>query len=103
MGLERENRSVPRRRQTKARLSWAILRVIRYRECAPAPETRQTAAATSARRASAVAPSAGKKDSIASSDSVTSIGVPNTVVVLMKESVPAGVTDWKGTTTPAVL
>ena len=37
-----------------------------------------------------VAASAGKKVSSASSDSVMSTGVPNTVVVLMNDSVPAG-------------
>src|SRR5262249_24219156 len=50
--------------------------------------------------ARAVASSAGKNDSIASSDSVTSTGVPNTVVVLKNDSVPASVTSCNGTTTP---
>src|SRR5262245_7824071 len=52
--------------------------------------------------ACAVASSAGKKHSRASSERVTSIGVPNTVVVLRKLSFPASVTSWKGTNTPAV-
>lgn len=43
-----------------------------------------------ARRPS-VTSSAGKKSSSASSDSVTSTGVPNTVTVVMKERSPAGV------------
>ena len=38
-----------------------------------------------ARIASAVSASAGKKASIASSESVTSTGVPNTVIVLMND------------------
>jgi hypothetical protein len=37
---------------------------------------------------SAVAASAGKKDSIASSDKVISSGVPNTVVVVKKTTPP---------------
>src|SRR5262245_2226910 len=52
--------------------------------------------------ACAVASSAGKKHSRASSERVTSIGVPKTVVVLMKLSLPASVTSWNGTNTPAV-
>lgn len=47
------------------------------------------AAAASLSR-SAVCPSAGKNVSIASSDNVTSTGVPNTVVVEMKLSLPTG-------------
>ena len=54
-----------------------------------------------ARNISAVAASAGKNDSIASSDSVTSTGVPNIVVVENSDSVPASVTKRSGTTTPA--
>ena len=50
----------------------------------------------------AVASSAGKKHSSASSERVTSIGVPKTVVVLMKLSLPSSVTSWNGTNTPAV-
>ena len=42
---------------------------------------------------SAVAASAGKNDSIASSDSVTSTGVPKIVVVENSDSVPASVTE----------
>ena len=42
----------------------------------------------SLRSSAAVAWSAGKNDSTASSDSVTSTGVPNTVVVLMNDSSP---------------
>ena len=38
------------------------------------------------RNHAAVGPSAGKNDSIASSDSVTSSGVPKTVMVLMNDS-----------------
>ena len=49
--------------------------------------------------ACAVASSAGKKHSSASSERVTSIGVPNTVVVLRKLNLPASVTSWKGTNT----
>jgi hypothetical protein len=45
----------------------------------------------------AVAVSAGKKDSMANSDKVISTGVPNTVVVLMKERMPRSVTSRKGT------
>src|SRR5262249_5501297 len=58
--------------------------------------------AGSARRrsASAVAASAGKSDSRASSERVMSSGVPNTVVVLMKERVPCCVVSRRGTTTP---
>src|SRR5262245_36048420 len=52
--------------------------------------------------ACAVASSAGKKHSRASSERVTSIGVPKTVVVLIKLSLPASVTSWNGTNTPAV-
>jgi hypothetical protein len=50
-------------------------------------------------RRAAVAASAGKNVSSASSDRVTSTGVPNTVVVLMKESRPSGVSSTSGTTT----
>ena len=50
------------------------------------------------RKAAAVAASAGKKDSSANSDRVTSIGVPKTVVVLMKLSTPASVASRNGTT-----
>ena len=53
------------------------------------------------RSSSAVAASAGKKVSSASSDRVTSTGVPNTVVVLMKDSTPCAVRNWNGTATPA--
>src|SRR5215831_15328081 len=53
--------------------------------------------------ARAVASSAGKNDSIASSDTVTSTGVPNTVVVLKNDSLPAGVTSCNGITTPPNL
>jgi hypothetical protein len=49
--------------------------------------------------ASAVCPSAGKNISIASSASVTSTGVPKTVVVLMKERSPSGVRMRSGTST----
>ena len=52
------------------------------------------------RRASAVAASAGKNDSSASSDSVISSGVPNTVVVLKKDSAPCSVVNCNGTTHP---
>lgn len=48
-----------------------------------------------------MAGSAGKNVSSASSASVMSTGVPNTLVVLMNERVPAGVVRRKGTTTPA--
>src|SRR5262249_607035 len=51
----------------------------------------------------AVASSAGKNDSIASSDTVTSTGVPNTVVVLKNDSLPPSVTSCNGTTTPPNL
>ena len=50
---------------------------------------------------SAVAASAGKKDSMASSASVTSTGVPKIVVVENSERVPASVLNRSGTTTPA--
>ena len=50
----------------------------------------------------AEASSAGKNDSIASSCSVTSTGVPKIVVVLMKESSPTEVISWKGTTRPVL-
>ncbi len=40
------------------------------------------------RSAAAVASSAGKNDSIASSDTTMSTGVPNTVVVLKNDSTP---------------
>ena len=50
---------------------------------------------------SAVAASAGKNDSIASSASVTSTGVPKIVVVEKNDSVPASVRKRSGTTTPA--
>ena len=54
------------------------------------------------RRASPVAASAGKNDSSASSDSVMSSGVPNTVVVLKNESdAAASVVNCRGTSTPA--
>src|SRR6188472_2702491 len=53
------------------------------------------------RSMSAVAASAGKNDSIASSERVTSTGVPKIVVVENSESVPASVTKRSGTTTPA--
>jgi hypothetical protein len=49
--------------------------------------------------ASMVASSAGKKHSSANSDNVTSIGVPNTVVVLKKDSTPSSVANLKGTKT----
>src|SRR5262245_54025412 len=52
--------------------------------------------------ACAVASSAGKKHSRASSERVTSMGVPKTVVVLMKLSLPSSVTSWSGTNTPAL-
>jgi len=48
--------------------------------------------------ASAVASSAGKNDSMASSDSVTSTGVPNIVVVPKNDSTPCGVANCSGTT-----
>ena len=50
---------------------------------------------------SAVLGSAGKKDSMASSDRLTSTAVPNTVVVLRNESVPASETSSSGTAIPA--
>jgi len=53
------------------------------------------------RNASAVAASAGKKASKASSDSVMSSGVPNTVVVLKNERMPCSVVNCTGTRTPA--
>ncbi len=49
------------------------------------------------RSAAAVAGSAGKKDSSANSDRVTSTGVPKTVIVLMKLSTPASVASRNGT------
>lgn len=51
-----------------------------------------------ARNTSAVCASAGKNDSMAISESVTSIGVPNTVMVEMNESTPAGESSRNGTT-----
>ncbi len=51
----------------------------------------------SARKRPAVASSAGKKVSIASSETVTSAGVPNTVVVVISESRPASVSNSSGT------
>ncbi len=51
-------------------------------------------------KASVVCASAGKNDSMASSASVMSSGVPNTVVVLKNESTPYSVRRRKGTTTP---
>ena len=56
-------------------------------------------AGISRRRCSAVAASAGKSISRVSSDTVMSTGVPNTVVVLMNESMPAGVSTSSGTKT----
>jgi len=50
---------------------------------------------------SAVAESAGKNDSNASSDKVISTGVPKTVVVLRNERMPLSVENRKGTATPA--
>ena len=52
--------------------------------------------AAALRNAASVSASAGKKVSSASSDKVTSTGVPNTVVVLMKARVPASVTSCSG-------
>ena len=49
--------------------------------------------------AACVAASAGRKVSSASSESSTSFGVPNTVVVLMNESRPSGLSNTRGTTT----
>ncbi len=53
------------------------------------------------RSAVAVASSAGKKVSSASSDKVTSTGVPNTVVVPISDSTPAGLSNCSGTTIAA--
>lgn len=52
------------------------------------------------RSAWAVWGSAGKKASSASSDRVTSTGVPNTVVVEKNDRTPSGVLSRNGTTTP---
>src|SRR6185295_17239348 len=49
---------------------------------------------------SAVVGSAGKKASSASSESVISRGVPNTVVVLKNDNTPPSLTRRKGITTP---
>ena len=54
-------------------------------------------ASASARIAYTVCGFAGKNASIASSDNVTSTGVPNTVVVLKKVSSPAAVRSRSGT------
>src|SRR5690606_7961508 len=51
------------------------------------------------RNRAAVAASAGKNDSMASSDNVTSSGVPNTVVVLKNDSTPSPVASRSGTIT----
>lgn len=64
------------------------------------PPQRLLGAAERARRA-LVAALAGKKDSIASSARVISIGVPKTVVVLRKARVPCSVLSRKGTAMPA--
>jgi hypothetical protein len=56
---------------------------------------------TSRRITPAVAPSAGKRDSIASSDNVMSTGVPKTVVVLTNDSTPDSLASRSGTATPA--
>ena len=48
--------------------------------------------------ADAVASSAGKNNSIASSDNVISIGVPNIIVVLMNDRCPAAVLNTNGIT-----
>jgi hypothetical protein len=50
---------------------------------------------------SAVRASAGKNVSSANSSSVTSTGVPNTVVVLRNESTPCSLRNRNGITTPA--
>ena len=54
------------------------------------------------RRNSAVARSAGKNDSIDSSSTVMSTGVPNVVTVLMKRSSPAAASRCSGTATSLV-
>ena len=48
----------------------------------------------------AVVPSAGKNDSMANSDRVTSTGVQKIVVVLTNDSTPASVRKRSGTSTP---
>jgi hypothetical protein len=53
------------------------------------------------RNVSAVALSAGKKDSRASSAKVISTGIPNTVVVLKKLRTPSSAASFSGTTAPA--
>jgi hypothetical protein len=50
-----------------------------------------------------VARSAGKKDSSAISDRVTSTGVPNTVVVLRNDRTPASVASCSVTVAPTAL
>jgi hypothetical protein len=59
--------------------------------------------AAALRNAASVSASAGKNVSSASSDKVTSTGVPNTVVVLMKARVPASVTSCSGMADAATI
>jgi hypothetical protein len=60
-------------------------------------QTAHAEADASACSASPVARSAGKKDSIAISDRVTSTGVPNTVVVEMNDNIPTWLSICIGT------
>jgi len=62
------------------------LEILNRRGKVVAVENGETALARQRRNAAAVASSAGKNNSMASSESVTSIGVPKTSVVLMNES-----------------
>jgi hypothetical protein len=55
-------------------------------------------ASASRRKASAVAVSAGRKASIAISDSVMSTGVPNTVVMLISDKASPSISRRSGTT-----
>jgi diguanylate cyclase (GGDEF)-like protein len=71
------------------------------RPCKTAPVSRTAMADSQPRSMSALAASAGKNDSIASSDSVMSTGVPKIVVVENSDSVPASTRRRSGTTTPA--
>jgi hypothetical protein len=68
---------------------------------APRRGARQPRASARPRSTAAVAGSAGKKVSSASSESVMSTGVPKTVVVLMNDRVPASLARRSGTRIPA--